>query len=132
MRKFFVCAAFMVSALGFSQNQGSIKGNVLDNELQQEPLLFAYVTLKDAGRNTETNFHGNFEFNDLQPGQYTLTISYAGYENIELPVVVAADKVTQINCSLSAKQLDFYTLLDVTTISKGNGLASDLNGLPRK
>lgn len=132
MRKFFVYAAFMVSAIGFSQTQGSIKGNVLDNELQQEPLLFANVTLKDADRNTETNFHGNFEFNGLQPGQYTLTVSYAGYENIELPVVVETDKVTQINCRMSAKQLDFDTVLDVTSVSKETSLSTDLNSLRRK
>ncbi len=132
MLKFIVFSTLIFTAFGFSQTQGSIKGNVLDNELQQEPLLFANVTLKDADCNTETNFHGNFEFKDLQPGQYTLTVSYAGYENIEMPVVVETDKVTQINCSMSAKQLDFDTVLDVISVSKETSLATDLNSLRRK
>ncbi|MGB5553139.1 MAG: carboxypeptidase-like regulatory domain-containing protein, partial [Flavobacteriaceae bacterium] len=72
---------------------------------------FANVQLKNVDKKTETNFHGNFEFNNLKVGNYTLVVSYAGYENIEMPVVVVADNVTQVNLGMSAKQIDFDVVL---------------------
>lgn len=132
MNKFFLIGVFLITSLGFSQNHGAIKGNVLDKEMQNEPLLFANVQLKEANKKTETNFHGNFEFNNLEIGDYTLVVSYVGYENVELPIVVEADKVTRINFGMSAKQIDFDTILSAETTSKENSTSLSSERLPRE
>ena len=124
MKKLFLIGAFLVMAIGLSQTHGTIKGNVLDNEMQNEPLLFANVQLKGADKKTETNFHGNFEFNNLETGKYILVVSYAGYENVELPVVVEADKVTEINLGMVAKQINLDAILAADTSSKSNTSSS--------
>ncbi len=132
MKKFFLIGAFLVTVLGFSQTRGAIKGNVLDKEMRNEPLLFANVQLKNADKKTETNFHGNFEFTELETGEYTLVVSYAGYENIELPVKVEGDNVTQVYLGMSAKQIDFDAILVSETTSKETNNSSTLERLPRK
>ncbi len=132
MKKFCLIGALLVTFIGFSQNQGSIRGSVLDKELQNEPLLFANVQLKNTKKKTETNFHGNFEFTGLESGEYTLVISYAGYENIELPVKVESDNVTQVNLGMYAKQIDFDAILGSETALKETNNSSTLDRLPRK
>lgn len=132
MNKFFLFALLLISAIGFSQNQGSIRGNVLDNEMMNEPMLFANVQLKNIDKETETNLHGKFEFNNLQPGAYTVVVSYAGYENAEIPVAVEADKIAQINLGLSAKEIDFDTVLGMDSASKESTTASNSERLPRE
>ena len=132
MKKYFLFALLLITTIGFSQNQGSIKGNVLDNEMLNEPLIFANVQLKNIDKKTETNLHGNFEFNNLQPGAYTLLVSYAGYENVELPVTVESDKVAQINLGLSAKEIDFDDVLGMDPASKESNTASNSERLPRE
>ena len=57
---FFGILLFTVNL--FSQTQGTIKGTVYDEAMNNEPLLFANVQLKGATSSQETNFHGNFEF----------------------------------------------------------------------
>jgi len=118
MKKFFIIGAFLVTALSFSQNQGSIKGNILDKEMHNEPLLFANVQLKESDKKTETNFHGNFEFTDLETGEYTLLVTYAGYESIEVAVQVNEEKTTQVNLGLAAKTFDLGDVSGVASSSK--------------
>ncbi len=115
MKKLFLIGALLVMATGLSQTQGKIKGNILDNEMQNEPLLFANVELKGADKKTETNFHGNFEFNNLETGKYTLVVSYAGYETMEIPVEVLANNVTRVKEGLKAKTIDLNAILGLSS-----------------
>ena len=107
MKKISFILILFVTAFGFSQNHGILKGTILDLEMQNEPLLFANVRLKGTAVSTETNFHGNFEFDHLISGTYTLVISYAGYENIEMPVTVMTDETVHLNLGMAAKQISF-------------------------
>ena len=94
----------MFTGLLFSQN-GVLKGTILDEELNNEPLMFASVMLKDTDITVETNLHGNFEIEGIEPGSYTLVISYPGYEERQLPVEVTLDEVSYIQKGLRAKRI---------------------------
>ncbi|WP_175416257.1 carboxypeptidase-like regulatory domain-containing protein [Aggregatimonas sangjinii] len=96
---FSFCCVF-ITFVGFGQNEGSIKGTVTDAGMNEEPVLFANVQIKNAETTTETNFHGNYEFNGILPGEYTLVISYLGYETTEIPIVVTAKAETNVRTSL--------------------------------
>ncbi len=118
MKKAFLLGAFLLSAIGFSQNQGAIKGTVLDKQMHNEPLLFAHVQLKDTDKKTETNFHGNFEFANLEKGTYTLLITYAGYESVEMPILLEEGETTQVQLGLAAKTFDLGDVSGIATPSK--------------
>jgi hypothetical protein len=118
MKKLFVIGVLLVSTLGFSQNQGSIKGSVLDTEMHNEPLLFANVQLKGSNKKTETNFHGNFEFTHLEKGKHIVLVSYVGYESVERSILVEEGKTTSVNLGLSAKTFDLGEVSGIATPSK--------------
>ena len=89
-----------------AQGSGAIVGTITDNEMQEEPLLFANVALENTLWSAQTNFQGNFEFTEVPEGNYTLIVTYLGYETLETPVVVKAGEVTSIFKGLTALSLD--------------------------
>lgn len=111
MKNFFIAIALVFSTFVVAQNSGNIKGKVSDNEMNGEPLLFANISLKNTTFKTESNFHGNFEINDVAPGKYTMKIAYLGYRTIEFPVIVEADKITFLEKGLNAITLNNPTLI---------------------
>lgn len=95
--------SFEISSLvkNTSQN-GTIKGIVLDNEYNNEPLAFATITVKNTNLSTTSEIDGSFYF-DLKPGTYDLIFSFTGYKNIELNnVVVTQNATSSCNQILSA------------------------------
>ncbi len=63
-----------------------ITGLVIDGE-SDEPLPYATIGLKNAGKGTVTNFNGEFGIK-ISPENYndTITVSYLGYYGREIPV----------------------------------------------
>ena len=69
---------------GFSrktQRTQTLRGTVIDRD-SRVPLPFASVVIMDTNpqRGSTTDLDGNFSFNELPVGRYTLQISYVGYE----------------------------------------------------
>ena len=107
MQKILFIIVFLFSAMLFSQHQGGIKGTITNVAMNNEPMLFANVQLKGSDVSYQTNFHGNYEISDIDAGEYTLVISYAGYETEELNIVVQENKVSKIETNLSPMQISF-------------------------
>lgn len=96
----------LLVSLGHSQETGTIKGHITDSEMMDEPLLFAHVSLSDTDRSVQTNFHGNFEFEGIEPGEYILTVDYLGYESQTVHVSVQSNEVSYISQGLAAKNTE--------------------------
>ena len=105
MNNLLVLVMLFFSVTLFSQENGTVKGTITDLELQGEPLFFATVSLKDTHWKTETNFHGNFEIEGIEPGSYTLVVSYLGYENLEVPIQIRGTQETNIQQGLHAHRI---------------------------
>ncbi|MFT6371104.1 MAG: iron complex outermembrane receptor protein [Maribacter sp.] len=100
-----------------AQAKGAIGGKILDAELYNEPLLMASVALKGTGWSTQTNFNGNFEITDIDAGAYTMKISFLGYEDVEVQIIVDNNNAIFVQHSLRAKTM---VLKDVTEISSAS------------
>ncbi len=111
MKIFIALTMVLFSSLLIGQESGVLKGTILDEEVNNEPLMFANVLLKDTDIVVETNLHGNFEIDGIVPGSYTLLISYPGYEDREVAVEVNENKVSYIQKGLRAKRI---TIADVS------------------
>jgi len=118
MKNILLIGPLLFTAILFSQTQGAIKGTVTDQAMNSEPLLFANVQLKGSKTSYQTNFHGNFEISDVDAGEYTLVISYAGYDTEEFPIVVKENKIATIETDLSPIQISFHDLVGIDTASK--------------
>ena len=104
---FLYSQSFEVSSF-FSDapKNGKIEGIVLDNEVNNEPLAFATITVKNTDFETNSNLDGAFSFN-LKPGNYILKMEFLGYETIELrDVTVVAGNTLSIKQKLKALKLN--------------------------
>lgn len=98
----FEVSSFFADAL----KNGKIEGVVLDNEVDNEPLAFATITVKNTDFETNSDLDGSFSFN-LKPGNYILEVQFLGYETIELrDVAIVAGNTLSITQKLKALKLN--------------------------
>lgn len=103
---FFSCMIFCLQLT--SQNQ--IYGKVTDTE--GNPLIGASVYLNNTSAGTTTDENGEFEFS-IKSKEYTLVISYIGYETILFPL-----KNAENNKQLVFKMIQKINMLNEVVISK--------------
>ena len=114
---------FLVCSFAMAQDTGSIVGKLIDKEFNDEPLAFANVLIKGTIKGTTSDFDGLYEFNQLEPGQYTLVFSFVGYETQEIIADVVAGKVTTINVPMGANPGALDEIVITTTARKDSEVA---------
>jgi len=70
----------------FAQN-GIVRGFVYEKKTQA-PISFANIVLKDTKLGTSTNSQGFFQLNNITPGNYTVVVSFLGFETMEREIQV--------------------------------------------
>ncbi|MCB9296128.1 MAG: TonB-dependent receptor [Lewinellaceae bacterium] len=84
--------------------QTTLQGSVKDQETG-EPILFGSVALYKNGvlsTGTETDFDGNYNFTELDPGTYEVEVSYVGYAKQRVTgVKVLAGKANKLDIELT-------------------------------
>ncbi len=106
------------SSLSFSQNTGMLIGKIMDNELQNSPLVMAQVTIKETATQTNTDLTGMFVIENLKAGDYTLVCGFAGYETQEINVHVDALEPAEVKVSLAASTVTFGDLALLSSTAK--------------
>ncbi|MEL0651553.1 carboxypeptidase-like regulatory domain-containing protein [Algibacter sp. TI.3.09] len=124
MKHLFLIFAFLSSAIMFAQDGATITGNVLDLEANNTPLEMARVSIKETGDKTISDQEGNFTLKGLNPGTYTVSLSFVGYETKTIEVNVAANRTTQIKESLGANSLSLDALMLTLASSDKNETAT--------
>ena len=120
MRLLFLSLFFIATtAFTNAQSNGSIVGKIIDKEANDEPLAFANILIKSTTKGTTSDFDGLYEIDNVEPGTYTLSFSYLGYESIEIQnVIVESGKSTTINVSMTASEGMSLDEVVVTTTTK--------------
>lgn len=111
MKHIIYTALFFISALSFAQNTGSISGNFLDFESNNDPLMFAKVLIKETGAEVLSDEKGFFKFENLKDGEYTLVSSFVGYETKESKINVELNKTTTLKITLEPSTLSLEDLV---------------------
>lgn len=80
--------------IGIYMQAGSIRGRIVEGSTRQ-PMDYVNVALYRKGddkifKGTTTNEEGNFRFDDLQEGTYSVNITFIGYSPVELPIHLSA------------------------------------------
>lgn len=78
-----ILTLILLSSSVYSQNNGSLKGIVLDDE-SGDPLISATVFVKNTKKGANTKFDGTFLIKDIPAGTYDIEISYIGYNKYEI------------------------------------------------
>ncbi|MDV7186645.1 carboxypeptidase-like regulatory domain-containing protein [Lutibacter sp. TH_r2] len=98
--------SFEMTSLIKKEKNGIVEGVVLDKAADNNPLIFATVTVKELDKKVETDFDGSYSIS-LKPGKYTLEFSFVGYNNVE---------VTNVEIASNRKSI-YNQTLDVVSIS---------------
>lgn len=95
---------------------GSISGIVRDNGGSPLPGVTVSLTgsVLPKGRDTVTDNAGNYSFQKLPPGTYTVTASLAGLGTTRANAIVAVDKDTALNMKLTPAVSESITVTAAT------------------
>jgi TonB-dependent receptor len=92
----------IIAGFAFAQ-KGTIRGTIFE-EGSGEPLFGVSVLVKETSTGAITDFDGKFEI-QVEPGSYTLQISYISYATVELTSVeVKAGETNVLNDILMAEE----------------------------
>ncbi|XCF05630.1 TonB-dependent siderophore receptor [Tamlana crocina] len=94
IKKLLLLTTFVFSAISVFAQNGSLKGKVVSN--QKKSLEYVNVSIKNSQHGTFTNSAGSYTLNNIEPGDYTLHISYVGYKPQDLSVSIKANQVTNV------------------------------------
>lgn len=87
------CMSIMLVFAGCAKDEvdttGAIYGIVNDAD-SGEPVSGVHVVLNPGGKTTNTGSDGRYEFQDMEPGQYTVQISKNGYKTNTKRITVVA------------------------------------------
>ncbi|MEO8403557.1 MAG: TonB-dependent receptor [Chitinophagaceae bacterium] len=85
-----------------AQSTQQLRGTIIDQVLQQ-PLAGATVTIKEINKSVTTDEDGSFRFKDLPVGSYQLTVSYTGFKDAILEnISINAGKESVLTIPLEA------------------------------
>lgn len=107
----------ILAALGIALNAMAgqpIRGFVVD-ETSGEPLPVANVVVEGTSRGSSTNLDGFFVIPNMDPGQYTLMVSYLSYHPREVEVKVTQKVMEPMTIELYPASVQ---LEDVTYVAK--------------
>ena len=111
-RNLVLIALFLAFGLvGFSQT-GSIRGFVYDDS-NGEPVIFTNVYLKGTSYGASTDVNGYYAITKVPPGNYTLTVTYLGYDTISFPIALKENKIITKRLSLKRSSIK----LDIVEVS---------------
>ncbi|RZJ29324.1 MAG: TonB-dependent receptor, partial [Flavobacterium sp.] len=115
MKQILLLLALTLSFTALAQ-KGTISGTISDKSLNNEPLPFANIVIKDTTIGVNTDETGKYSLS-IEAGTYTIQFSFVGYETVEQQVTVTAGQTVTVNVSLGAGS---YTLKDVEIQATGN------------
>ena len=97
---------YIAPAVLFAQVHGTINGFVRDFD-NGETLPWVNVIVKDTNLGDATNDDGYYVIHKVPPGEYILTFSMMGYEQLEKTVRVQANSTVKVNAALKPDIIEF-------------------------
>jgi hypothetical protein len=95
----FISCLLLVSYVGFAQNltiQGSLKDSIANRALNSATVSLVYAKDSSLVSFSRTNEAGAFNFKNVAPGNYLISVSYVGYVPKWVPVITGAEKTVEM------------------------------------
>ncbi len=101
------CMIFLLCNAAWAQKEYEVKGNLKDAN-SNEPLIGATIYIKETLVGTTSDDKGNYALKHKQ-GQYTIVVSYLGYELKETPVLI--DRNLKMNIAMKSSAIKFREIV---------------------
>jgi len=98
-----------------AQDKGTIRGFVYDLK-SKYPLFNANVWIEGTNRGDVSDFKGYFELKNLDPGSYTLVVSYVGYKQERQNVEISKGEVKTIEIYL--EEIPYFSVEEIVVLGK--------------
>ncbi len=100
---------------------GVISGKVTIGPAGDEPLSGVSVSISPVGLNRSTDYYGDYSFDNLEPGTYTLQFSRTGYQTATRTVALKAGDEVRVDAVLqpAASVPDMELVQSTLTFDKG-------------
>jgi iron complex outermembrane recepter protein len=120
MRLFIpILLLFLLNNAAFAEEPATVTGRIFD-ATTRTALPEANIWIQDHARGEVSDFRGYFEIKNLHPGEYTLLISYIGYERNETKVIVIAGEKRHLDIFLREEPILLVEEIVVTGTRTGS------------
>jgi TonB-dependent receptor len=109
------CSLWLTLSTQAQSGKGAISGRVSDSS--GGALIGAQVTVLPKGLTVVSDAKGQFFINDLDPGSYTLSITYVGFEAFNKELTVAAGQVATVDATLDVESQNLKVLVNAERAS---------------
>jgi hypothetical protein len=95
----FINCLLLMSYVGFAQNltiQGSLKDSIANRALNSATVSLVYAKDSSLVSFSRTNDDGVFNFKNVAPGNYLISVSYVGYVPKWVPVITGTEKTVEM------------------------------------
>src|SRR5437879_789308 len=116
------CSLALIPVAQAQTGKGSIAGRVTDSS--SGALIGAQVTVQPKGVSVVSDARGQFFINDLEPGSYTVTITYVGFDAFTQTVNVAVGQAATVDAKLDVESQNLKVLV---TAERASGEAEAVN-----
>jgi outer membrane cobalamin receptor len=114
--------SILIASLIFAQS-GTIRGVVIDSK-SGETIVGANVWLEGTSLGASTGLEGDFEISRVEPGNYTILISFISYKSLRFEnVQVVGEKATVMNVELAEDLGDLGEVVVVATRETDSNIA---------
>lgn len=107
LKSSLLTAALCCSSALLAQT-GTIRGFVYD-KATGEPSIFTNVYLKGTSYGAATDVNGYYSLSRIEPGTYTLMVTFVGYDTLSQQVTVARDQILTQKLFISKQAIQMRT-----------------------
>src|SRR5437867_3401943 len=116
------CSLWLIPAAQAQSGKGAIAGHVTDSS--GGALIGAQAAVQPGGVNVASDGRGQFFVNDLDPGSYTVTVTYVGFEPFTQTLDVTAGRAASVDAKLEVESVSLKVLV---TAERPSGEAEAIN-----
>lgn len=105
MRKLFLfLSSILIITSSVLSQTGNIRGFVYDKE-SGEPVIFCNVFLKETTIGASTDINGMYNLSKVKAGEYTLVVTYLGYDDVEIDISVKEGEIINQNLEINESSI---------------------------
>jgi len=109
MNRIFLSVILSFFLIGLFGQNASIRGFVYE-EANGEPAILANVYLLGTNYGASTDENGYFLITKINPGSYTLIVTYLGYDTIRTPISISENQLLDKRFSLKESSVKLETV----------------------
>ena len=98
MKRLLFLFSILLTTTAFAQ-KGNIRGFVYEKE-SGEPVIFCNVFLKGTTIGAATDINGMYNISKVNAGEYTIVVTYIGYDTSEVNISLKAGQILNQNLEI--------------------------------